>query len=1152
MTYPTELELSKRWMRDVAVRYRIEQTLAGSDEELSLQAEQYLIEFLVMSNIDEIDLRAMPIGTLRQIQRLPGKAFEVFRPIADRAVEYLQKERGDLGLSILEASQLCLERISSGDLSWRQADNIFKALGATRPTTSSGEEAFQRLVDLGHKGIRHFGVWLRAFDDLSPSMNSILWRQIENALFHTHMSWPLLVDANDQLGTSLPILVRVEVPSEWPEGRSVKRKIRVHSRFKDGSLKGSVVRAADMAFNFWSGQNNGWDPKFVNRMSHAKFMVNLSFMESIRELAGYESSHQFEWESMEVYLGLAFLAQLHGGAHLGGTCATGSVGAPRYRGSRDDYWISPVEGASTKITFPIQAGIFDQVIYPTGQNGWHPADADADLPKNLHLRLASKFSEFAGIALPKSTHRHKFVRCNDLQIKWDSISGNDDPAPEARNLLDQIERSKDRVFFVPGEFSADTVVEALHRANASIKDKHEELWDDARERFRPRDFLQSFLFIRAAEHEQGDRFWRVLWDALSGTEDDWRVLAFAPPKTARKKFAELVNRRRSNLRNRSRTPDKIVIFGAKHLARKSLGPKGSPFYRLSLEAMLEGLDLHGIKPGELEQLVGKPRILLVEDDFKPEPTVHHIHKVRGELDGNLATALKRLSVFPHGFDFTTAKLMLDHSDWDCRSVLATLERENIDGRGLLERTAEAAADTYAGVFTLTQAVDLRTLKPEEECELYFDAAAAMIGLSSSALEAGRTDYRRALAPDKVHDAQNLLASAISAAKRIRNKAGRLQYITECQKLQNRLALVASSFSWSAVNWAGSRIEYVTDVFVDTATDFIDQRVEIGERQSKWIAHPYDIVLLIRLLFCRYHEVRSDPTQQNRAQELKDKIEEYTSLSMKLAWKYFEDDEEELSSSLFALYSLRLANEMRISPGARHSEEFELMFVRAMHFAAYARDVPEIRWFEHLGDTSSDIAIAADQYLGGCFAGDVVSLPELRSLSCLVKYIGAMTMNRSFIPNDILYVVRRFRRNELHHLLPAHGKFPKQITDDAKARWITGVARIVGEICIRYGHIGNGLRNEGQFDEAMERYFYATKLLMSLNKLGIERLKPGALRPLVQYIGMCLTDDERETKDEIKDFAHDLPARWVRQIRNDETDLDPVMQAGREYILQFAG
>lgn len=987
------LPVLDRWLnqlgRGFEIEHLIDQGALGGSRLIRLDE---VVHALVGDDLAPARFRQLPIAVLGQLAAIGHTDYADVAKTATMVLNSLTRDRAKGNLPVTLAAKLVANRLGAGTHGTAQMVRLIEKLGISGavPDDHATRQALAQLCNsctTRYHDVNEIGSSLNTFAQASGLGG--YWHQVENAVLHARFVWPLLVWTATDRGTSLPLQIRLY----YNEDSTGAVRLRAYGKvFHDPGLMASSTKARKAAIDFWQNINRSRPKEIRDQVELANLVIDLTWFQEVRRRAGEDiASLPVTWESFEASLALSIFAALVDPGALEGVCATGTIGDPEgYDGH--DRAIGQVRGVETKLARMAAMRFVDRGLYPAANTEVNPAVLD--LPPHLGVRKEETFSAYVRATMLRDGSSHDFVRCPDLEIAWrDRALG----GPEVGEALDLI-RQGGSVVEMPTGTAPQDVIRALRAQNKALR-LHSRHYRAAHPEtnLEEKDFLQSFTVIRATPYETNERFWRVLWDLLDGTETEWskftRAVSHWAPAV---QLASLLHRRLTPGRLR-RVPDRVVIVGARHLSNnQNLCPNG-PFKRLQLDALKGPLakilaERDPLSPHRAAVL-GPARLILVPDDGLAERPAFSTTDLEKELRG----PFQQLAIFKHDFTTDAAKLMLDRDDHDTRTILHRLGGVQLaDGTPIAVQIGRDGTDSW-----MLNAQPKETGSAAVQRDLHLAAAEALVGFRAST-QVRFADYRRALAPAVVHDAQHHLALAERFSKEVVEKAGARTSTTATINVsvrnaitnaKVRLSLLAEPFSWTTVRWAAAQRGEADASMLEAAIEYLNEvRNDPKRREGRW-AHPLEIAALMRLIgvrILRIHKSIHDAAETARLLHLLDDLRNAgIGLCALFDGELFSDGIKEGDACRFAVLSTYLAVQMDLDPSWARAQAFKVDFKLAANLAYAAREVPDPRFFVYLGDYEKKPHIAALHYKRGFFEDQgVVAIKERRNAEVLLKYLGA--------------------------------------------------------------------------------------------------------------------------------------------------------------------
>jgi hypothetical protein len=1020
-------------------------------------------------------LKTLPLMTLQAMCNLdPALLGEWQRhhSMWQRARDSLVWEESEQ-LSPLSGAKLLANRILTGEFTAAQLIRI-AALELNRnwATVPGIQDCLDRLVAaLGaHPNdthgrpskLRDFKRRLASHSDMEPGR----WALVENCILHQSYYWPLvlldtgrpIVGCSDQRrpAFAMPIEPHISLAGTgqvtvYPEDRS----FIIHDDWKASAMRS--LRAAKM---LWQHSHSSWNDAYHRIVEDAAIVLDLRMTEQVVEpykASGWISTLHLKDSSLDVYLALIILSHFLGVEEAMETiCATGTLTEALVDRVGGDHRVTRPDGVEAKLELAEAIGLYDTfitakstaapLIHRTSLRVCETFNQRELLRKG---RVRAMFSDFAAEALNDSL-RHRYIRCPDVAHAF----RNPQDRPEVDQLFDLIRSNTQTILTLDQPVKATTVARALYRVNDAVQ-------RDAEGQKK----VGNFAFIRAVSREDNERFWRVLWHLLQGSSDSFKAFRFAVDTgTPTRLLAEELNRfapdtedthdNRGILR---RAPDVLVIIGSNRLSRPNSITPNSPFERLSLDSIVDGLSelLHPSPTPDMTARIGSTRVILV-----PENDVDAELIPAESIDADIREHVQRLSIFRNGFRFHTAQHMLPPrrlQGWDLNQLLDYLLELDHGSEKLLlysDRTGEYFFN--------------RRIEPpkdrDELATLHSDAANAIAGIFRRDDQVLRSRFREALSPAWLHETEWHLGNAktLPSAPQARNRASHEH---------ERISRIGEPFGWSTVRWAASRSNETDDdvlvalrMYLDSIGlrrgDTVDRLTDIKSIEGDIVdpltnVHPIELVWAARLVSELARRVRTSETERGKYEEYIGERDDYFDWATR-ACVHFDHDLQgnprlEGNACRFAIATSRACLLVSEEPGPSGLSAARGFFLDAA--ALVNRDprvmecIIDFEWFEILGDREVDHRSSVSKYQDG-IVNDYARLSltgvansRKPPLFTVVKYLGAAHLadmephpviadyaaNR---PNaSVQYVLKNRRGSGLH-------------SPESRARWEAGARRLV--------------------------------------------------------------------------------------------------------------
>ncbi len=901
------------------------------------------------------ELMTLPPAALAALNALDPKVCAVFsghRPYWRQAMA-MAKWTG--GRSPLAGARLIANRLIAGALSPQQLLRVAKLeLGVTWREEPPLIEALAQLMKALRTG-RGAKARIEALRMFRERAAPARWGMVENALLQQAFSWPLLIlpdEGGKKIYCSLPIDIDVSFASDG--------SARVESNdFLDATPWNACASVAlQAAKDLWDANHSAWEPDFREQIRTASVVINFDVAGRIvAPLLEPWGQWLCDGDSLEAYLALVILGKFLGSPAMESVCATGSLGSrdPDVQGVGADYDICDVGGVPQKIAGAQSAFFFDQVLVPLGQ-------APESRAERLKVSEGATLQEYAHHVFGDEWRRHRWVRCADIANGFKKAEG---IAEQVELVRDALRKNKEPVLRLGSEIQPASVAQALYDINRAVADVYHL-------KRKPFERQGSYVFVRAVPKERGERFWRVVWDAIAGDPTDFGEFSTIVSATVPGHLlAEQLNRFRPTPTSPTRAPDVLVIFGADLLNAPTAMPL-NPFARLQIDGVTtaagarDPLKKHRLQQTPiipLRQFLGKTRIILVPKagDEIPEGRP-------ATIDDDLRDAWRRLSIFRGGFTFQIARKMLKLPDRDCQDLLRRLQSADLPGGATLGYGVTAARGVppdAAYEYFLRRKV--RPVQNDSVMgRLHWDAANAIVGFLERSIDLGRFDFAEALSPVWLHEAQHHLSEAW------RRRVGGKGSAIGLSSARERIFRIGEPLAWSTIRWAATYSRELGPEMLTSVRGLLENKL-----RRRLLVHPVEFIWAAKLANALVDpEKQADPYETHRRSMLAH------------AWDTADGFPRERDACRFAVLTTRSTLALKAQPynsGVRKAAN-DIAAARAL--LPTTREIIDFEWFEYVADSIDDDREAAELYRMGFWNETLVGAEELSGGAGLVKYLGA--------------------------------------------------------------------------------------------------------------------------------------------------------------------
>lgn len=1189
----------ERWYTDQALGYWLDQAMSGGQRSLtSAEVDDLFHRFLLPMDLCSFGpmgsdrLRCLPASVLQQLSQVQHAALEGIRSQAEVTYHELMEPQNGTTSTFFQA-KLIANRMRSGTHTPVQILRMMaKGIGNFPKLEQPDQKKIESLIG---KFVRQASLSNYSFpiiiDTLAPISEALQhwkqWSLIENSILHSLFLWPMCVLEGVQgVGITLPLQLWVR-----PDNTSKKPSIRIVDGYKSAKLAGSLAentrRSLDAAIAVWTNEFSNWSLEYHADVCNTQVTIDLGHARRIRSLAGYNSPLKLRGRSLEADLALGILGRLLGDTSAEGVSATGGIEIPE--NNKALALVEPVFGSKEKAEKLALSPDVEKLLFPGKvKNDLY----EASVPSNVSLFFGWSLQDYAAEVFPDSFNKARFIRCPDLRLAYrDKLPRHQFLQSEVDDVRELIERSKDTILELGPKVSARSAARAIFEING----KCGEYAADARMQgyvARNEEFLQSSLFIRVADYETNDRFWQVVWEALTGSvrldlppqggeANDWRSFAYSinwgqPARI----LAEKMNNAKANRWEPQRTPDKIVIVGAELLSESGeMCPRG-PFKRLQLWSLKNSLRkaLGQIKPEYVTDRVGQARLILL-----PHDNIRALPKIEIEnITVHSQESVRALHVYQNGFSFDTAKAVMGVDFWQCHQLLKALCDETFDGVPLVSKAPKLPQYVLNFDLSDNEASDL------DRARALYRGGLALVGMSAKLFDAydeGTTtisSYGQMLKPAQVHDAEHLLGRARDLC---RSHSGEPEYDDLYKVISTARAIFSrygEPFSWSHIRHiASGRGGDGTDISLrETAVDHLE----------RWPGplHPIEAVHVAWLIWNEYKAIEKSKVHTDEEREVLlgqlslalDRAERDAKAMGKTQNRKDEVNEEAASrfiigSTFATLFFARTPGKTRTRRHFYAARKGELAahplgerMERYINWATdnvdEARDVPKLDWFIYLGDFVKNDTLALQHY--SCALSNDLSGKRIHGLDkgrvftpALVKYLGCtVRLGQPKPPAPILELARTVDAwaffGVADTLRPTWGLMDRDVCD----RWHKGRFKLLEILCTHHTWLAVNSAEQAGLIAAFKE---GVELITDFKGLALDQANWPIVSTLLGYFGACETTGA--TPDPlIMDFVERKSATVVPMLEGLQLDaapgshmaslVEPFLAAGKSFLLNRFG
>lgn len=782
------------------------------------------------------------------------------------------------------------------------------------------------------------------------------WAMVENALLQQSYSWPLLALRGE--GLALPIEVDIKLGSPGPPCIISNNIVNIDQKdeFRGNEWELAAHQALDGARGLWLLNHGSYPAAFQDAIKNASIVIDLTIAEEIIKpfadwpaiLTGCDGNKfTFSGDSLGVYLSLVAFSHFIDKSAMETTCATGVF--------KEDGELRDINGSDWRI---IEPGHIDKKIRIAGSTFFFDKmiipESEAPIETTGHLRVfqGHLLSHFATHAFGQKWQRHLYIRCPDVAHAFKPKYRRWVDQSEVDTIIRRLATNGNPVLELP--FEAGSVARALCHIQSTAAHNAPQ--------GRGYEQLGSFTFIRVVKNEINERFWQVVWDAISGSYDNFSKFRFVVSADAAAGIlARELNRLNPTVEESVRAPDVLVLIGSGNIFQSRSSIPNNPFSRLQLQPLLPTLrqDLLPTPILGLRELIGKTRIILVPDDeMKGVDFVKE-----AEIDPDLRNIVKTLSIFRFGFTRQMAQHVLRIPDEECNSALGKLSRAFYNGNPYLVSAGGS------GEYLLQVRIDPTELT-SYPAKASFDAANAIVGFLDVDDAIVRFDYREAMTPEWLHEAQFHLNKAQGGSTNERMKA---------ISAHERLSRIAEIFGWARVRWAAQYSKEDGLEIFDTLKTHLEQTENRG-----LLIHPVELVWAAKFALKLGRQAGKNGKYQDRD-------DMYHRRDQLLRWacdacRSF-DRTDEGDKCRFVIATTRACMTMTEMPDQDGIKAARADIDFAKQFNGMQNDNLENGWFEFLGDCEENHVLAVSVYRAGINVSATHELPSLWAQT-LVKYFGS--------------------------------------------------------------------------------------------------------------------------------------------------------------------
>ena len=678
------------------------------------------------------------------------------------------------------------------------------------------------------------------------------WRHIENILYQSVFSWPLLVFAEGSGAISLPVAVETSFetpPVESPSETAKKIAMVGAEELCDPGWEPSLQRAVDAAKIMWRGKHGNYGA-FRESVQQAK--VTFDFSTAQRIVAEFPETVRLSESSMEAYFSQIALSRFLGNRISSASVVTGRIGGRRMNeiGGFSDFEYRWPHGIVDKLKYAFRSQFFERAILPDpddlDENDSRLADLqaflrDPETEQTAEINFVKNLQNVADSFQIDGWRQFRYIRCPDLSWRIHPAAVRL-PSPETdgvRQCLAALRQNDKSVLELDPGLDAVDLASALWHINLTLRNS---ISID-----RPPMF--SWAFVRSIPEEQDTRFWHVITRVCGASmEQLTRFRDCDTSESAAKEMADILNRMSPDYTFPShRAPDIIVVVDSEHLSANVSKTKNKLVRSHSFDAVSEIL-----KTGEfllpnhysgLRHYLGNTRLIVVKRQVPPSES----SEAGRSLNHELVTAFEPLRAFRFGFTQQMAAIL-----W------RSCKLENLRTREVLTRLVVAGALRYgSGEYHIPGEIGLSTVdtkNPVKKAQMQFAAAVALAPYLSINDVPGLA-FDKAFQPEYVHEAGFHLSESNRALHGLERNAFRQTVLSTHLRLQR----FAEYPTWNAVRnllMSGS-----------ASKDAYEIAEELLSNRSASLQHPEALISASRAAERRRDELKSSEAASKHSDEI---------------------------------------------------------------------------------------------------------------------------------------------------------------------------------------------------------------------------------------------------------------------------------------------
>ena len=682
--------VSKRWIltqRIAFIAYRLfsYQNETNGNEEFEVNYKKILLKEL--NNLPKDFFYSCPLSTLHILSMLKanflGKNFKNFQTNWEKILNFYQTTSE--GIKAINATQTFVLQILNGIGSTFSILHLGKELLSYQYTNKCWKQLIcpEAIYDIDpsieilrnpsshlynkFKAILSLKKSFEQFSNNNPRFLSS-WNIIENVFYHYLLSWPLILDIqqNDNgIAMSLPIAIDVYFNNSKKNTCGYKILLGTSNSINISNWTDCIQKSIEVAKILWHTSYTNHKP-FQPLIENATILFNFTIADKI--VCDLPTNILLQEKSLETYCSQIILSRFLGNKSAITTVTTGSIGKQHKKRQCEKYAkdflvdgtlyianfdFDSVSGILEKLKYVFTTKLFDRIILPKTSYDTQIITDFLNKHENIQsaeIIPAGSLQNVSDIVQVCQWRPKKYIRCSDIAIlmnkKKNSYFDNDN-INQYMNLLKNNDSS---VIELDGIDHLRGIVDALcYIDNIKIK--------DIPKNKRP---TISWTFVRVIPTEMDEHFWYVLWKSIGAPLNDFHTFISSPTsQIAVKYLTKVLNSFSPNTDHLSHcAPDIIVILGAKRFSSNPEQSLDSFFRRLSLKAILDELKKNNTlktrsDSKQIQKIFGETRLIILYEDTDFLTINNHT-----KLNPNEDNIFKKLSVFRFDFTLQMAKAVL--------------------------------------------------------------------------------------------------------------------------------------------------------------------------------------------------------------------------------------------------------------------------------------------------------------------------------------------------------------------------------------------------------------------------------------------------------------------------------------------------------------